>query len=260
MHEDAAARGGTDGKSADAILSVQLLQFPLLLPPLRASLPLGTLVRLGEQLFDGDDRDRLRGRDDVEVSWHLAPSPLLPGRPIDGSGVTPDGGPAGVPALAGRAAGGRGARPTDVLEGGGLRARPPLLALEIADGVPHLVAFAERLDVELLELVKVEIEEDSAVDIMDDETFDDGVVDAARVRPIHDLLGRPRTDGFPGIEAVPGWSTEGGLDRNVLVPWSGQRGHGLVGEGRLGAGRWWLLGEQGRHLQGVVEGEVCRDV
>lgn len=53
--KDAAALGWADGESTDAMFFLQLLEFSVLLSPLRTTLTLGTLVWLWEELFDGDD-------------------------------------------------------------------------------------------------------------------------------------------------------------------------------------------------------------
>jgi hypothetical protein len=50
---------------------------------------------------------------------------------------------------------------------------------------------AERLDVELLEVIKVEVEKNCAVDVVLLEGLHDGSVHASPTHPVDDLIGRP---------------------------------------------------------------------
>jgi hypothetical protein len=66
----------------DALLNAELLlqslELALLLLPLGTILSFGTLVRLRQQLFDGNDRNRLgRGDDIVVTSLAVETSPTL---------------------------------------------------------------------------------------------------------------------------------------------------------------------------------------
>ena len=66
------------GALLNAELFLQSLELALLLLPLGAVLSFGTLVRLRQQLFDGNDRNRLgRGDDIVVTSLAVETSPTL---------------------------------------------------------------------------------------------------------------------------------------------------------------------------------------
>lgn len=61
-----------DWESTNAMLVLELIELSLLLSPLGASLTLGTFVRLGKELLDGDNRYRLGRGDEVVVLWGLS--------------------------------------------------------------------------------------------------------------------------------------------------------------------------------------------
>jgi hypothetical protein len=56
------------------------------------------------------------------------------------------------------------------------------------------VSLAEGLDVEFFKVVKVEIKENSTVDVVDLEAVDDCSVHAGLAHPIDHLIGRPRAN------------------------------------------------------------------
>jgi hypothetical protein len=76
--EDMTTLGRADGKCAQAMFCLELFDLALLLSPLAASLALVALVRLGKELLDGNDGDRLGWRDNVSsLLGVLATSSLL---------------------------------------------------------------------------------------------------------------------------------------------------------------------------------------
>jgi hypothetical protein len=151
---------------------------PLLLLPLGAVLTLGALVLLGENLLNADNGDGLGWSNDVGVS---SSSPgtrsinndvglLRASSALDGSGAS---------GVSGRSPGKWG------FEG------DHAAVSELLDGAHDSVALAKGADVEFLEIFELEIDQDAAGDVVDEELLNHGRLKAGLGHPVSDLAGCP---------------------------------------------------------------------
>ena len=234
----------------ETMLLLEARELSLLLPPFGAAFALGAFVGFRKQLLNSDDRDRFGWRNDVVACIPVSSSPSSPtaswrdgclcvlALTFDTSGLVPM---ASLPILTLRPLPGLCARSFGVFERRRNRNYGRDKAIgssERVDLIPQFMAFAEGLDLQFLQIVKLQIEQDGSCDIVGFEPVDDVVLKTILVHPCGDFLRRPR----PHLCAIEMSNSK--CNVVVLSP----RNHRLrsrFAERRLQAGRWFF-GEQWR--------------